>query len=298
MKVVLTGATGFIGSHVLNELHAYGHDVVALVRDDAAANALSDRATPSVVDLYDRSAVARILGAADAAIHTATPGDTTSAAMDAAVVDAAMDAFDGTGKSYLHVSGIWIYGTNLAITEESPLNTPPMVAWKPPIEQRVLDARGMRGVVITTSAVYGDAGGGIPGVVLAAPRDESGNLVMLGSGQQHWPTVHVADLAAFFRLALEDDSARGRYVVGNGVYATVAEMTEAAAVAVDAPGAIPGSDEEARQRLGDQFAEVLLLDQGTMAEKARELGWEPSRPSLVDEFSYGSYRSTRPDRKN
>ncbi len=69
---------------------------------------------------------------------------------------------------------------------------------------------------------------------------------MLGAGRQHWATVHVADLAAVFRSALENDSARGRYVIGNGLTPTVSELTEAAAVAVGAPGAIPGSDQEAR----------------------------------------------------
>ena len=72
---------------------------------------------------------------------------------------------------------------------------------------------------------------------------------------------------------------------------TVAELTQAAAVAVGAPGAVPGSDEEARVRLSDYFAEVLLLDQGTDAARARaELGWHPSHPSLIDEFRQGSYR--------
>ena len=92
---------------------------------------------------------------------------------------------------------------------------------------------------------------------------------MLGTGQQHWSTVHVADLADFFRRVLEEDSARGRYVIGNRVNPTVAELTEAAAVAVGAPGAVPGSDDEARARLGDYFAEVLLLDQRTAAARAR-----------------------------
>jgi len=63
-------------------------------------------------------------------------------------------------------------------------------------------------------------------------------------------------------------------------------------VAAGAAGAVPGSDEEARGRLGDYFAEVLLLDQGTEAAKARsELGWLPSRPGLVDELRHRSYRS-------
>jgi nucleoside-diphosphate-sugar epimerase len=148
----------------------------------------------------------------------------------------------------------------------------------------------MRGVVIVSGTAYGDGGGGIPGVLLGSPQDEAGNLIMLGTGHQHWSTVHVADVANFFRRVLESDSARGRYLVGDGLNPTVAELTEAAAFAAGAPGAVPGSDDEARARLGDYFAEVLLLDQGTDAAKARaELGWSPSHPGLVDEFRHGSY---------
>ena len=293
MNVVLTGATGFIGSHVLADLHKHGHEVTALVRDDAQAATVAARgATPVVADLYDRPAVARLLGEADGAIHTASPGDATSANLDSAVVDAVIDAFAGTGKPYLQVSGLWIYGANPAITEASPINAPALVAWKEPIERRVLAAAGIRGAVIVSSVAYGDGGGGIPGLLLGSPRDDAGNLIMLGTGQQHWSTVHVADLADFFRRVLEDESARGRYVVGNGVNPTVAELTQAAAAAVGAPGADPGSDDEARARLGDYFAEVLLLDQGTDAARARaELGWHPTHPSLTDEFRHGSYRN-------
>ena len=292
MKVALTGATGFIGSHVLTELQNHGHEVMALVRDDTQADIVASRgATPAVADLYDRTAVASLFTEADGAIHTASPGDATSANLDAAVVDAVTGAFAGTGKPYLQISGLWIYGTNTSITEESAFNAPALVSWKVPIERRVLDARQMRGVVIVSSVAYGDGGGGIPGLLLGSPRDDDGRLVMIGTGQQHWPTVHAADLADFFRRALEDDSARGRYVVGNGLHPTVAELTDAAAVAVGAQGTVPGSDVEARARLGDYFAEVLLLDQGTDAARARaELGWHPSHPSLVDEFRHGSYR--------
>jgi nucleoside-diphosphate-sugar epimerase len=292
MKVVLTGATGFIGSHVLADLHKHGHEVTALVRDDAQADAVAARgATPAVVDLYDRPAVARLLGDADGAIHTASPGDATSANLDSAVADAVIDAFSGTGKPYLQISGLWIYGANPSITEASAFNAPALVSWKEPIERRVLGATGMRGVVIVSSVAYGDGGGGIPGLLLGSPRDDAGNLIMLGTGQQHWSTVHAADLADFFRRVLEDESARGRYVIGNGANPTVAELTQAAAVAAGAPGAAPGSDDEARARLGDYFAEVLLLDQGTDAARARaELGWYPSHPSLSDEFRHGSYR--------
>jgi nucleoside-diphosphate-sugar epimerase len=292
MKVALTGATGFIGSHVLTELQQHGHEVTAFVRDDTQAEVVAARgATPAVVDLYDRPAVTGALSNAEAAIHTASPGDVTSANLDSAVADAVIGAYTGTGKPYLQISGLWVYGANPSISDDSPFNAPPIVFWKEPIERRVLRATGMRAVVIVSSVAYGDGGGGIPGLLLGSPRDDTGNLIMLGTGQQHWSTVHVADLADFFRRVLEDDSARGRYVIGNGSKPTVAELTQAAAVAVGAPGAVPGSDDEARARLGQYFAEVLLLDQGTNAAKARaELGWNPSRPTLADEFRHGSYR--------
>jgi nucleoside-diphosphate-sugar epimerase len=292
MKVALTGPTGFIGSHVLTELQEHDHEVTALVRDDAQADIVAERgATPIVIDLYDGAALVSLLRNADGAIHTASPGDETSADLDSAVVDAAIDAFAGTGRPYIQISGLWIYGANTSISEESPLNPPGLVAWKGPIERRVLAVSDMRGVVIVSGVAYGDGGGGIPGLLLGSPRDDDGNLIMLGTGRQHWPTVHVADLADLFRRALEDDSARGYYVVGNGLKPTVAELTEAAAVAAGAPGAVPGSDDEARARLGDYFAEVLLLDQGTDAPRARaELGWAPTHPGLVDEFRQGSYR--------
>jgi nucleoside-diphosphate-sugar epimerase len=292
MKVAITGGTGFVGSHILTELRDHGHEVTAFVRDDAQAEVVRARgATPKVIDLYDRPAVASLLGTADGAIHTASPGDETSANLDSAVVDAVLEAFGGTDKPYLQISGLWIYGDNTSITEESPINAPSLVAWKEAIERRLLDARDVRGVVIVSATAYGDGGGGVPGVLLGSPRDDHGNLIMLGTGQQHWATIHVADLADFFRRALEDRSTRGRYVIANGLTPTVADLTEAAAVAVGAPGAVAGSDEEARARLGDYFAEVLLLDQGSDAAKARaELGWRPSRPGLVEEFSEGSYR--------
>jgi nucleoside-diphosphate-sugar epimerase len=293
MKVALTGATGFIGSHILTELLEHGHSVTALVRDAPHADTVADRgATATVVDLYDRAAVVGLLSDADAAIHTASPGDATSADLDSAVADAAIEAFAGSGKPYLQISGLWIYGNNTSVDEHSPIDSPPLVAWKEQIERRVLAAPDMRGVLIAPGVAYGDGGGGIPGLLLGSPRDDAGNLIMLGTGQQHWSTVHVADLANFFRLVLEQDSARSRYVIGNGQDPTVAEVTQAAAVAAGAPGAVPGSDDEAKARLGDYFAEVLLLDQGTVAAKARaELGWAPSHPGLAEELREGSYRT-------
>ncbi len=190
MKVALTGATGYIGSHVLTELREHGHEVTALVRDETRADTVAAHgAKAAVVNLYDRPAVASALEDADGAIHTASPGDATTAGLESAVVDAVIDAFAGTGKPYIEISGLWVYGANTAITEESAFHAPALVAWKEPIERRVLGARGMRAVVLVSGTAYGDGGGAIPRALLASPRDDAGNLIMIGTGQQHWCTV-------------------------------------------------------------------------------------------------------------
>ena len=123
-----------------------------------------------MIDLYDQSAVTSLLASEDGAIHTASPGDATSADLDSAVVDAAIGAFAGTGKPYLHISGMWVYGDDTSITEDSPFNAPAMVAWKVPIQRRVLDETGMRGAMVVSGVAYGDGGGGVtPGVLLGSP---------------------------------------------------------------------------------------------------------------------------------
>jgi hypothetical protein len=101
-------------------------------------------------------------------------------------------------------------------------------------------------------------------------RDGAADPIMLGTGRQHWSMFQVADLSDVFRRVLDDRSARGTYdAIGSGFNPTVAELTASAAVAAGAPGAVPGSDDEARSRLGDWFAEVLLVDQGTRAARAQ-----------------------------
>jgi uncharacterized protein YbjT (DUF2867 family) len=129
MKVALTGATGFIGSHVLTELQAHGHDVTAVVRSEEDADSVEAKGgIPAVIDLYDRAAVLGLLREADGAIHTASPGDETSANLDSVVVDAVIEGFAGTDKPYIQIGGLWVYGDNTSITEESPYNAPALVA--------------------------------------------------------------------------------------------------------------------------------------------------------------------------
>jgi hypothetical protein len=144
--------------------------VTVLLRDAAQADIAEARgATPVAIDLYDRRAVTSLLADADGAVHTASPGDATSAGLDSAVADAVTGAFAGTGKPYLHISGLWVYGDDTAITEDSPFQAPALASWREPIDRRVLGATGMRGVVIVASTAYGDGGGGTVGLLLGSP---------------------------------------------------------------------------------------------------------------------------------
>ena len=195
MKVALTGATGFIGSHVLTDLYKHGHDVTALVRNDDQADIVAARgATPTVVDLYDRPAVGSVsvmrTGQSTPPVPVTPPAPTSTLQWS---TQRSMHL--PAPASRISKSAVRGSTANTFITEDSPFHAPALVAWKEPIERRVLGAKDMRGVVVVASLAYGDGGGGIPGLLLGSPRDDPGNLIMLGTGQQHWPTVHVADLA-------------------------------------------------------------------------------------------------------
>lgn len=285
MKIIITGGTGFIGSAVLDRLLARDHDVIALVRSDRAAAAVAGRGATAVIgDLTDPDWLAGHLAHGDGAIHAAAAGDGTDADLDAGVVKAVGHAFGGTGRPYLHTGGIWLYGANRHITEQSPVDPPAIVAWRVPVEQSLLGA-DVAATVVVPGIVYGD-GRGIPALVAGGPRTEDGALTLIGDGRQHWVTVHVDDLAELYVQLLEQGSGFGHVVAAAPGNPTVREL----AAAVAGPAGVAAQDVAGtRARLGASFADALLIDQGADAARARALGWAPRRPSLLDEFTRGSY---------
>jgi nucleoside-diphosphate-sugar epimerase len=273
MHVVLTGGTGYIGSAVLRRLREQGHEVTAVVRSHASAAAVREAgANPALGDLSDAGWLAALLADADGAIHTADLGG----AGDDSVLDAVEAAFGGTTRPYVHTGGIWSWGSGDDITEESPLAPPALTSWREAREARVL-ASDVAAAVISPAVVYGH-GRGIPVGVLAGNRDGDGVVTLVGSGEQHWTSVHVDDLAELYVLALEK-GATGAFIGASGVNPTVRELGEAL-------GEVrPESAEASRERLGAGFADALLLDQQASGAKARTvLGWAPSRPSVVDDL--------------
>jgi nucleoside-diphosphate-sugar epimerase len=286
MRVLLSGGTGFVGSSILSALTAAGHDVVAIVRSKESATAVEAAgATALVHALPDTAWLTDALASSDGFIHAATPGDETGPAFDDSVIDSVVAAYSGTDKSYLHTGGIWVYGSGADLAEETPLAAPAITAWREEREARLL-ASGVRASVIAPAIVYG-YGKGIPNTIIDAPRSAHGALRLVGSGDQHWATVHVDDLADLYVAALESAPGGEIYIAANGQNPTVRQLGEAV---VGPEGAVVGEHPHATSdRLGVAFTEAILLDQQASGAKAKAtFGWAPHRPSLVEELAAAS----------
>lgn len=287
MDIFLTGSTGYVGSAVLGNLLSAGHTVTALVRtDEKAAQVSAAGAKPLVGDISDTDLLGRAAEQADAVIHLASPGDASSADLDAGVVDAFLGALKGTGKPYLHTSGIWTHGNGADIVESTPFNPPALTGWRLPLDERVVAAArdGVHSVVIAPGIVYGH-GAGLPTLLQNAPRDEAGALLYPGTGNQHWTTIHVDDLAALYVAALAKAPAGSYYLAVSGDNPTVRELALALS-----DSARPEPVEATQDRLGP-LEEAFALDQSATGQKARdELGWKPAQASLLAELKAGTYR--------
>lgn len=279
MDILLTGATGYIGNAVLTRLLADGHQVTAVVRSEEAAAKVDVVGVTAVVgDLFDSAWLRGQLETVQGAVHTAAASDETDAALNDSVIDAVLAAFAGTPKPFVHTGGVWTYGDNPDIADDDPQQPPAITSWRPAGEERLL-ASDVRASVVRPGIVYGH-GAGIPTMLAGGPRDADGALVLIGTGDQHWTTVHVDELADLYLHVLGNAPGGTAYVGANGTNPTVRELGEAV-VGPDG-SVVEGSGEEAAGRLGEGFAGALLLDQQSAGKGARALGWEPTAPSLVE----------------
>lgn len=123
MNIFLTGGTGLVGSSVLRALLADGHAVRALARSDSSAETVKAAGADVVRgDLADADLLAGEATRADAVIHTASPGDATSADVDEVLLDAVLGALRDTGRAFVHTSGAWVHGSGHV--DESTRSTP------------------------------------------------------------------------------------------------------------------------------------------------------------------------------
>jgi len=279
VNVLLTGATGYIGGTVLQTLREHGHQVHAVVRNDKAAEAVAGPGVEtSVGAVTDVAWLTGQLAGADGAIHLAT----LEPIGDDAVLDAVSAAFQGSAKPFVYTSGVWIFGNNADITEDSPLRPTDISVWRLPRLGRVLGS-GLRASAIAPAPVYGHGKGLAAWLFNYGPHAEGGALRLVGGGEQHWASVHVEDLADLYVAALERAPGGELYIGASGVNPTVRDMGLAA---VGPDGTVVAEDDDAtRARLGAALADALLLDQQAGGSRARaRLGWQPSRPSVLDEL--------------
>jgi len=291
MRIFLTGATGYIGSAVLDALIRAGHDVTALVRNNEKAARVGGRgARPVVGNLADPESYRAAADAQDGYILTAFDA---SSGRGPAVDRIGLDTIIATAKRprtasstapetrfIVYTSGVWVLGrTPEPAAENAPINPIQLVSWRPDHEDYVLRSGTdrLRTIVVRPGVVYG-RGSGIIGELFKSACN--GLVRVVGDGNNHWPCVYDRDLADLYaRLAARDD-AKGVYHANDEGDERVNDIVSAISPYVAlTPDVRHVPIDEARAKMGS-YAEALSLDQVIRSPRAKALGWNPSLRSV------------------
>ncbi|MCJ1302695.1 hypothetical protein MMC08_005499 [Hypocenomyce scalaris] len=288
MRVFVTGAAGFIGRAVVQELLNNGHQVLGLVRNDASAEAITKAgAEPHRGDLEDIESLKSGAKAADGVIHLAFIHDFSDfarvTAVDRAAIEAMGEVMAGTGKPLVIASGTMGAPKGRLATEDTdpergtPFSDRAQSADSVYTLSREKQVRGS--VIRLTPTVHGTEDKGfIPTLIKLARKN--GFVTYIGDGSARWPAVHRLDAAILFRLALEKGTAGATYnaVAEQGV--PIKDITTVIGKHLQLPVEAKPLN-EAVEAIGF-FAHVIGSDNPTSSEKTqRELGWHPSQPELL-----------------
>jgi nucleoside-diphosphate-sugar epimerase len=300
MRILVTGATGYIGSMVCETLRAKGHHVVAVVRSPAKraiVEALGYEALSG--DLTDLASLKSAAAGAEGVIHAAMASGPEAGALDRAAVEAMLDALAGSGKPFVYTSGVWVYGDTQGRVagEVSMLRPAALVAWRPAVEELVLESesREVAPVVLRPGMVFG-RGGGFVGLMFRQALTER-KVTIPGDGENHWSSIHVEDLADLYARVVADPAAGELFVACGGTPQPLGKI----ALAVTKSCGIDGKVErlplpQARERFGP-VADCMAMDQKIASTKAaRFFGWTAKRPSIFEEIFSGSYLIAPPGR--
>ena len=299
MRVFVTGASGHIGSALIPELQAAGHQVVGLARSDASAQKLTVAGVEvRRGDLDDLDAIGKAATDANGVIHLAYQRDLMHSgdvagviAANQAVVEAAADALAGTGKLFVAPVGtlaLWAGGiTGRPGTEDNTVESGPLA--DPENATVALAERGVRASVIRLSPVVHstlDTQGFTPALIAIA-RDK-GVAAYVGDGANRWPAVHTLDAARLFRLALESAPAGSRLhgVAEEGV--PFREFAEAIGRNLGVPTASI-APEDAAGHFGFLGMFAAADNPASSALTRQRLGWEPVHPGLIADLDEGHY---------
>ncbi len=293
MKVFVTGATGYIGSAICDALRKAGHQAIGLARSEEKAAELAARGDqPLRGSLQELDSLRQGCREADGVVHTAMSFTPDAGTVDRAAVETMLAALEGSGKPFIYTSGVWVYGDtgDRMLGEVAPLNPPPLVAWRPAVEELVLDAqeRGVRTMVFRPGMVFGRKGGFLASFFHDARTH--GAVRVIGDGKNYWSCVHADDLAELYVLALQRPAAGQVFVTCGGMPQQVNRIAEAVAEACGVPGKVEHIPvEAARQQMGPMADCLAMTCKAGSTKPARFFGWIVRRPSVFDEIASGCY---------
>jgi nucleoside-diphosphate-sugar epimerase len=296
MKVFVTGATGFIGSAIVQELIGAGHQVLGLARTDAAAKLLiAAGAEVHRGDLEDVESMKKGAAASDGVIHTAFNHDfsrfKTSTEEDRQIIEAFGSVLAGSKRPLVITSAIGLLPQGKLATENDAAVSGPNPRIASEEAAAVVAAAGVHVSVVRLAPSVHDDGdhGFIP--MLARIAREKGVSVYKGDGQNRWPALHRLDAARLYRLAVEKTPAgltRFHGIAEEGI--AFRDIAEVIGKRLHIP-VVSKSAEEAAEHFG-WFAHFASMDIIASSKQTQEqLGWHPAQPGLIADIDRDSYFS-------
>ncbi|MBC8154120.1 MAG: SDR family oxidoreductase [Bacteroidetes bacterium] len=295
MRIFVTGATGYIGSALVQELIGAGHQVLGLARSEETARKLAAAGVEAHLGaLNDLDSLRRGAAASDGVIHTAYNHDfsayATAGETDRQAVEALGSALIGSDRPFVITSGITVLTPGrIAIETDAPdLNA--ASAPRIPSEEimQKLATQGVRTSVVRLSpSVHGEGDYGFVPTLIGIAR-EKGVSAYIGDGTNRWCAVHRLDATHLFRLALEKGTTGARYhgVADEGI--PVRDIATLIGQHLNLP-VVSKPAEEAADHFGWLGAFLSVDCPASSALTQQRLDWHPSQPSLLADLNQGHY---------
>lgn len=289
MRVFVTGASGFVGSAVVDELLNAGHRVLGLARTDSAAEKLANAgAEVHRGDIEDLESIKAGVAQCDAVIHTAFNHDfsrfAASCAWDRQVILALGEALEGTAKPLIITSGIGVLRYDRLITEDDKAVSAEVMPRGATEEaaNTVAENGGNVYIVRLPPSVHGQGDHGFVPLLIGIAKEKN-EAAYIGEGQNKWPAVHRLDAAVLYRLAIEQQPAQK-------VFHAVAEEGIPFKQIITAIGqglAIPvvSKEGEAADAYFGWFRHFAGMNCMASSEQTRNiLGWQPTHTGLLQDM--------------